>query len=154
MLAVDTPKLDRALEVVEANSQKLPILGGDAVIQAKTREIGGENAVGMVLASPWTLKDPSQSDFLRLARSLWGEEVGWRTALAYDAVQALIAAMENNPTRVGVRQALTAPSFSVDGASGTIDFLPSGDRSATVKLVRLVSSPRDKYGYNFVPLQD
>ena len=154
MLAVDTLKLDRALEVVEANSQKLPILGGDAVIQAKTREIGGKNAVGMVLASPWSVKNDSQSDFLRRARSLWGEEVGWRTALAYDAVQALIAAIENNPTRSGVRQALTAPSFSANGASSTINFLPSGDRLTNVKLVRLVSSPKAKYGYNFVPLPD
>ncbi|MDJ0691941.1 MAG: tetratricopeptide repeat protein [Xenococcaceae cyanobacterium MO_188.B32] len=154
MLAVDTPKLDRALKVVEANSQKLPILGGDAVIQAKTREIGGKNAVGMVLASPWALKNDSQSNFLRRARSLWGEEVGWRTALAYDATQALIAAIENNPTRVGVRQALTAPSFSANGASDTINFLPSGDRLTSVKLVRLVSSPKDKYGYNFVPLSN
>ncbi len=154
MLAVDTPKLDQALEVVNANRQKLPILGGDAVIQAKTREIGGKNAVGMVLAAPWSFKNDSQSDFLRHARSLWGEEVGWRTALAYDAVQALIAAIENNPTRVGVWQALTAPSFSANGASDSIKFSPSGDRVTSVKLVRFVSSPKDKYGYNFVPLHD
>ena len=78
--------------------------------------------------------------------------MSWRTALAYDATQALIAAMENNPTRAGVQQALTASGFSANGASGTVNFLPSGDRVATVELVRLVSSPNDKYGYNFVPL--
>ena len=152
MLAPDTPTLDKALEVVKANNQKLPLLGGDAVLQAKTREIGGKNAVGMVVASPWTSVAQSQSDFLVRARSLWGEEVSWRTALAYDASQALIAAVEDNPTRVGVQQALTAFDFSVRGASGTVKFLPSGDRVATVELVRLVSSPNDKYGYNFVPL--
>ena len=154
MLAPDSLKLDKALAVVKANNNKLPILGGDAVIQAKTREIGGKNAVGIVLASPWALTDRSQSDFLRRARSLWGEEVGWRAALAYDAVLALITAIENNPTRVGVRHALTAPSFSANGASSTINFLPSGDRLATVQLVRLVSSPKDKYGYSFVPLSN
>ena len=152
MLAPNTPTLDKALEVVKANSQKLPILGGDAVLQAKTREIGGKDAVGMVLASPWNSVGDSQSDFLSRARSLWGEEVEWRAALAYDATKALIAAMENNPTRVGVQKALTVFGFSANGASDTVNFLPSGDRLATVELVQLVASPNDKYGYNFVPL--
>ncbi len=152
MLAPDTPTLDKALEVVAANQQKLPILGGDAVLQTKTREIGGENALGMVVASPWSSFSPSQSDFLARARSLWGEEVGWRTALAYDATQALITAIKNNPTRVGVQQTLTQFTFTANGASGTVNFLPSGDRLADVELVQLVVSPDDKYGYNFRPL--
>ena len=44
------------------------------------------------------------------------------------------------------------PSFSAKGASGTVSFLASGDRLATVELVRLVASPSEQYGYNFVPL--
>ena len=106
----------------------------------------------MVVASPWSSFSHSQSDFLARARSLWGEEVGWRTALAYDATQALITAIENNPTRVGVQQTLTQFTFTANGASGTVNFLPSGDRLANVELVQLVVSPDDKYGYNFRPL--
>ena len=152
MLAPDTPTLDQALEVVAANRKKLPILGGDAVLQAKTRELGQENAVGMVVASPWFSLGNAKSNFLERARSLWGEEVGWRSALAYDATQALITAIQNNPTRTGVQQALTQLGFKARGASGNISFLPSGDRSANVELVQLVPNPSDKYGYSFVPL--
>ena len=152
MLAPDTPTLDKALEVVVANKQKLPILGGDAVIQAKTREIGGKNALGMVVAAPWAALSHTKSEFLVNARALWGEEVGWRTALAYDATQALITAIANNPTRIGVQQALTKFNFSANGASGTVNFLPSGDRTSAVELVQLVARPGDKYGYDFVPL--
>lgn len=152
MLAPNTPMLDKALEVVNANRQKLPILGGDAVLQARTRAIGGKNALGMVIASPWNSLDNSQSDFLRQARSLWREDITWRTALAYDATQALIAATENNSTRVDVQQALTAWDFSANGASSKVKFLPSGDRIADVELVKLVSSPQDQYGSNFIPL--
>ena len=152
MLAPNTPMLDKALEVVNANSQKLPILGGDAVLQAKTREMAGKNALGMIIASPWNSLDNSQSNFLRRARSLWGEEISWRTALAYDATQALITATDNNFTRVGVQQALTALSFTANGASGTVKFLPSGDRITNVELVHLISDPNAKYGYNFVPM--
>ena len=152
MLAPNTPMLDKALEVVNANRQQLPILGGDAVLQAKTRAIGGKNALGMVIASPWNSLDNSQSDFLRQARSLWREEITWRTALAYDATQALIAATENNSTRVEVQQTLTALDFSANGASEKIKFLPSGDRITDVELVKLVSNPQDQYGSNFIPL--
>ena len=152
MLAPDTPTLDQALEVVAANRQKLPILGGDAVLQTKTREIGGANALGMIVASPWSSLTPAQSDFLARARSLWGVEVGWRTALAYDATQALITAINNNPTRVGVQRTLTQFSFTADGASGTVNFLPSGDRLADVELVQLVANLDDQYGYSFRPL--
>ena len=152
MLAPNTPTLDRALEVVKANSRKLPMLGGDAVLQSKTRAIGGKDAVGMVLSSPWYSGGDSSSDFQTRARSLWGEEVEWRAALAYDATQALIAAMEKNPTRGGIQQALSKFGFAADGASDTVSFLPSGDRLTDVELVQLVASPSDRYGYKFVPL--
>ncbi|MGK7896378.1 MAG: tetratricopeptide repeat protein [Xenococcus sp. (in: cyanobacteria)] len=152
MLAPDTPSLDQALEVIVTNNQKLPILGGDAVIQAKTREIGGKDALGMVVAAPWAAVNHNKSDFLTNARFLWGEDVGWRTALAYDATQALITAIANKPTRIGVQQALTRLNFAAKGSSGTVNFLPSGDRISAVELVQLVSRPSDKYGYNFVPL--
>ena len=152
MLAPDSPKLEQALEVVKANKGKLPLLGGDAVLQAKTREIGGKNAVGMVVASPWISGGESQSDFLVKARSLWGESVGWRAALAYDATKTLITALETNPTRIGIQKALTAPGFSANGSSGIVRFFSSGDRITKVELVQLVSVPNDKYGYNFVPI--
>ena len=152
MLAPDTPTLDRALEVVKANKKQLPLLGGDAVLQAKTKKIGGRNAIGMVVASPWTSQSNSQSDFLINARALWGESVGWRAALAYDATQTLIAAIKNNPTREGIQQTLSASGFSANGASGRIEFLPSGDRITTLELLQLVRDPRDKHGYNFVPI--
>ena len=152
MLAPNTPTLDRALEVVEANSRKLPMLGGDAVVQLKTREIGGKDAIGMVLSSPWYSGRESNSDFQTRALSLWGEKVAWRAALAYDATQALIASMEKNPTREGIQQALSEFGFAANGASDTVSFLPSGDRLADVELLQLVASPNAKYGYEFVPL--
>ncbi|MDJ0589713.1 MAG: tetratricopeptide repeat protein [Pleurocapsa sp. MO_226.B13] len=152
MLAPNTLTLDKALEVVKANNQKLPMLAGDDVLQAKTRAVGGQDAVGMVLASPWYSGSDSTSDFQTRAQTLWGEEVEWRAALAYDATQALVTAMANNPTREGIRQTLEVFGFTANGASGTVSFLPSGDRLADVELVRLVASPKDKYGYTFMPL--
>ena len=135
MFAANTLTLDQALEVVKANNRQLPMLGGDDVLQSKTREIGGKDAVGMVVTSPWYSGGDSNSDFQTRARSLWGEEVSWRAALAYDATQALIAAMEQNPTRGGIQQALSKFGFAANGASGTVSFLPSGDRLTDIELV-------------------
>lgn len=152
MLAPNSGELDKALQVVEVNRKRLNLLGGDDVYTPKTLEIGGEAAVGMVLAVPWHIDSNPTSAFPRQSRQLWGGDVNWRTALAYDATRAFIAALERNPTRNGVQQALSSSDFSTTGASGTIRFLPSGDRNAPVQLVKIVTGSRTGIGYDFVPV--
>ena len=76
--------------------------------------------------------------------------VNWRTALTYDATQALIAAIRNNPTRNGVQRSLRASNFSVTGSTGIVSFRPTGDREAAVQLVMVKPT---KNGYQFKPLE-
>ncbi|MBH8576878.1 amino acid ABC transporter substrate-binding protein [Nostocaceae cyanobacterium CENA369] len=153
MLAANADTLDKALQVVQINQKKLSLLAGDDVYTLKTLEVGREQAVGMVLAVPWHIKGNTQSDFPQKSRQLWGADVSWRTALAYDATVALIAALKRNPTRSGVQQALSSSDFSANGASGTIRFLTSGDRNAPVQLVKIVPGTRSRTGYDFEPIQ-
>ncbi|MDM9380571.1 ABC transporter substrate-binding protein [Chlorogloeopsis sp. ULAP01] len=155
MLAANTNTLDKALQVVQVNQKRLKLLGGDDVYTSKTLEIGREQAVEMVLAVPWHIDGMHNSDFPRQSRQLWGADVNWRTALAYDAAKALIEGLKSNPTRIGVQQALSTPEFSPTGASGSVRFLPSGDRNAAVQLVKIVSknSSRSGTGFDFVPVQ-
>lgn len=152
MLATNTGVLDKGLQVVQVNRKRLPLLGGDDVYTPKTLEVGGDAAVGMVVAVPWHIDAAPQSTFNIQSRQLWGAEVNWRNALAYDAAKALIAALQRNPTRSGVQQALSAPDFSPTGASGLVRFLPSGDRNATVQLVKIVPGSRSGTGYDFTPV--
>lgn len=152
MLAVNTGTLDKAMLVVQVNGKRLKILGGDDVYTPKTLQLGGLAAEGMVLAIPWHILGNSQAEFTKTANQLWGGEVNWRTAMAYDAAQALIAGIKRNPTRTGVQQALLAPDFSAQGAAGTIKFLPSGDRNQTVQLVKIQAGSGTPWGYKFVPL--
>ena len=152
MLAATTDSLDRALQVVQVNRQRLSLLGGDDVYTSKTLEVGAEAAIGMVLAVPWHIDSDPSSSFPKQSGQLWGGTVNWRTALAYDATQALAAALQRNPTRTGVQQALSSSDFSTTGASGIIRFLPSGDRNASVQLVRVVPGQRSGTGYDFVPV--
>lgn len=153
LLAANSATLDKALQVVAVNRKRLKLLAGDDVYTPQTLQIGGESAVGMVLAVPWHILANPQAEFPKAANQLWGKEVNWRTAMAYDAAKALIAGIARNPTRTGVQQALSAPDFSANGAAGTIRFLPSGDRNQAVQLVTIQADSQIRFGYRFVPVR-
>jgi branched-chain amino acid transport system substrate-binding protein len=127
-------------------------LGADDVYTPKTLQLGGLAAENMVLAIPWHILGNPQAEFPQVANQLWGGEVNWRTAMAYDAAKALIAAIERNPTRSGVQQALLASDFSAEGAAGSIRFLPSGDRNQAMQLVTIQPGNRTSFGYEFIPV--
>ncbi len=152
MLAPNSATLDQALQAVQVNEKRLQLLGGDSAYNSKTLELGRGNAVGMVLAVPWHILANLQAEFPKVANQLWGGEVNWRTALSYDAAKALIAAIQKNPSRSGVQQALSASDFSATGAAGDIKFLPSGDRNQAVQLVTIQAGKRTSFGYEFVPV--
>jgi len=130
----------------------LQLLGGDSAYNPKTLEVGRSNAVGMVLAVPWHILGNPEAEFPKAANQLWGREVNWRTAMAYDATIALIAGIGRNPSRTGVQQALATSDFSATGAAGAIRFLPSGDRNQTVQLVTIKPGSRTSFGYEFIPV--
>lgn len=152
VLAANTATLDAALQVIAVNRRTLPLLGGDSIYNPKTLQVGGENAVDMVVAVPWVLLSNPQSEFAQTAKTLWGGDVNWRTAMAYDATQVLATAIGASPDRTGVQQNLASPDFSLAGATGTVRFLPSGDRNQAMQLVVVKPGERSGYGYDFVPL--
>lgn len=154
MLAASTDTLDKALQVVRVNRQRLSLLGGDDVYTLKTLQIAGESAEDMVLAIPWHIRANRDAEFTQVARKLWRGEVNWRTAMAYDATNALISAIASNPnpTRVGIQKSLSQPNFFASGASSRIKFLPSGDRPQQIQLVQVQSSHSSSLGYKFIPI--
>ena len=102
----------------------------------------------------FSINSLASSNFPKQSRELWGADVSWRTASAYDATKAIIAAIQKNPTRSGVQQVLSSQDFSATGANGTVRFLKSGDRNAPVQLVKIEAknSSRSNTGFDFVPL--
>ena len=154
MLAANTSTLDKALQVIQVNRQRLSLLGGDDVYTPKTLQIAGEFAEDMVLAIPWHIKKNPDVEFAQVARKLWGGEVNWRTATAYDAARALIAAIDRSPTRIGVREVLSNPSFSTPGANSQIRFSSSGDRFSAIQLVKIQPNNNNSFGYEFAPILD
>ncbi|MCZ8118316.1 MAG: ABC transporter substrate-binding protein [Microcystis sp. LE18-22.4A] len=148
----DSGTLDKALQVVQINGQKLPIVAGDDVYSPKTLDVGGKNALGMVVAIAWHLGANPNSTFVNNSRQLWQGDVNWRTATAYDATQALIAGIKGESSREGVQRALRSSDFSVPGATNPVRFLPSGDRNQSVQLVVVKPGSRSSFGVDFVPI--
>ena len=151
-LVANTSTLDKALQVVQVNRQRLSLLAGDDVYTPKTLQVAGEQGENMVLAIPWHMRANPDSSFASNARQLWGGEVSWRTAMAYDATRALIAAIAHNPTRLGVQTTLSNVNFATFGADDSVRFAPSGDRFSQIQLVKMQSA-KNKFGYEFVPIR-
>jgi len=152
MLAPDSEVMDKAIRVIESANRRIPILGGDSMFTPRVPKIAKEKAVGIVLAVP---VDVTNTPFLRQATTLWGKSdlISWRTALAYDATQALIKGLSQSPTRDGVYRALSEPDFSVPGAKGVVSFQVKRDRGQapsyiTVAPITTGSTKR----YLFTPL--
>ncbi|MGF1936841.1 MAG: caspase, EACC1-associated type [Nostoc sp. ChiQUE02] len=153
MLASDSETLDKTYKVIRANNRKLYILGGDNIFGQSTLNSLGKQADGMVVAIPWHIGNASNSNFVKNSEKLWKATVNWRTATAYDATLAISKGLQQNNTREGLKQVLHSPDFSVDGATGTIQFTKSGDRTnKPILLVQVRQIPgTDKY--EFVPIQ-
>ncbi len=152
VLLPNTGTLNKALQVVSVNQKQLPVIAGDDAYSPTTLEVGGTNGQDMVVAIPWHIDASPDAGFPQRSRDLWYATVNWRTALSYDAVQAIAQALRTSPSREGVQKALSDPSFQSNGASGAIRFLPSGDRNATIQLVE-VQPGNGPGGFSFVPLR-
>ncbi|MBP0017416.1 MAG: amino acid ABC transporter substrate-binding protein [Cyanobacteria bacterium SBLK] len=154
MLAANSAVLEEMLEVVAVNEGNFPLLAGDSAYKPDILERGGKEAIGMVLAVPWHILGNPEAEFPKTSQQLWGGAVNWRTAMAYDATQAFIAALKQNPTREGIQATFANPQFSAEGATGEIRFLPSGDRNQAVQLVEVEEGKISGFGYDFVPVKD
>ncbi|MGL5938858.1 MAG: ABC transporter substrate-binding protein [Waterburya sp.] len=150
----DSKTIDRAYLLMLKNSQ-LPMLAGNSIFKPQTLQIGGGKVKGMVLGVPWHISSSKNSDFLAGVNQLWGGEVGWRTAMAYDSTKALIVALgkASELSREGIQTTLSQPKFTFQGASGRVKFLTSGDRDGEVQLVKVQAGTSSSFGYDFVPLE-
>jgi branched-chain amino acid transport system substrate-binding protein len=152
-----TDSLFHAIDLVKVNNGDNWIVGSWSLYGPKSLAIADLKPFDkFVLFSPWLgLSSPNQ-EFIQDARDLWGGEVSARTALTYDAArahkQALV--MQDKPTRMGMQETLMAPSFSAEGATGTIKFEPNGNRwNPPGLLVQVAPCSNRHYGLAFVSIE-
>ncbi|MEM6254007.1 MAG: ABC transporter substrate-binding protein [Cyanobacteria bacterium P01_D01_bin.156] len=154
MLAASTDTLEPSLAVMAAVDQEISLLGGDDLYHPQVLENGGADAEGLVVAVPWHVLSDPDSEFVEDARQIWGGDVSWRSAMAYDAIAALSLALQEDPSREGVRNIMHETNFSAQGATGDVYFLPSGDRNQASQLVEIQSGNRSGFGFDFIPIQE
>jgi len=146
---------DAAEQVIEyAKDFKYLIVGGDSLDTLKILRNLVDNKAGSVMAIPWYPGNTLNQEFTLKAEQLWGKPVYWHTALAYDAIRALLAALEKlpSPNRVDLEQAMAAPNFTASGATGKITFAKNGDRKEMIiHLVKVMRNSRTG-NFEFVPL--
>lgn len=153
LLAPSVYNISQAIDVVQANKGRLALLGNQTMYVFDALQQGKADINGMVLSVAWHPSAIPGSSFPTNAKRFWGAAGNWRTAMAYDATQAIIAGLKSEPTREKLQKALSNPGFSVKGATGVVQFLPSGDRNMKGILVRIEPGKNSGTGYDFVPFQ-
>lgn len=129
---------DDVQRIVSQNASRanLPLLGGDSIFGSSTLDEVGASVNGMRVAIPWHPEVDGSgraNAFLREASETWGTtSINWRTALAYDAVQALAGAIGRLPsdqiTRESIKGQLLGGRFNGFLGEDTVEFETSGDR--------------------------
>jgi branched-chain amino acid transport system substrate-binding protein len=152
LLLPNIDKINAATDMARANQGKLSLIGSSTMNTHKTLQLGQKDVNGMVINSIWHPDIDSANPFAKNAQKLWSGIVNWRTATSYDAMQAIIAGLRQNPTRSGLQQVISQQGFSVNGATGIVKFLPSGDRADTNMLLKIQPS-NSSTGYDFAPMQ-
>lgn len=131
-----------ALAIARAQgSKKLPLLGGNALYNQDTLKSGGDAFEGLVIYVDWFAENQNSKKFAEEAKGMWGGQISWRTATAYDATQAFIKAisMSNNPSRQTVLQNLKSINLSPTETSGyPLHFDDRGDRQQKPVIVKVV----------------
>jgi branched-chain amino acid transport system substrate-binding protein len=144
-------RIDKAIEFTQANQGQFMLFGSPSM-QTKKTLMAGKAVNGLVMAVPWHADASANKNFVKDAYKLWSDpnSITWRTANAYDATNTIAQALiQKDDTRDGIQQALSG-SFALEGATGTIQFSPWGDRIGTAVLVEVKPDAKNPNNYNFV----
>jgi branched-chain amino acid transport system substrate-binding protein len=154
VLAPSLGGVHHAIGVLHATKGRLPIFGSQTMYAMETLKQGQADANRMVIAVPWHAGLETNSSFTTNANKLWGSAGNWRTAMAYDATLVAVSGLKLGQSREQVQQALSNSGFVVQGATGAIQFLPSGDRLLKASLVRVQPGKESGTNYDFTPLKN
>jgi branched-chain amino acid transport system substrate-binding protein len=153
LLTPGVEQLKQAIAVIQANKGRLSLIGSQSLYTFETLQQGHNAANGITLAVPWEPSGANGSIYAQNARQLWGGLGNWRTAMAYDATKTMVTGLNTGLNRQQLQKSLSNPGFSVSGVTGIVQFLPTGDRNQTGRLVKILPGKVSGTGYDFIPLK-
>jgi branched-chain amino acid transport system substrate-binding protein len=141
LLAPHIDNIQSAVNAANANNGRLQIFGSPTLYTQETLS-GKESIKNLIVVTPWFYESMDQNHpFRKKADELWGKGtvLNWRTATAYDAANAIIQALQKNPSLSSMKnsnvsslkQTLIDKNFFFEGVTGTIKFKNNGDRNLT-----------------------
>jgi branched-chain amino acid transport system substrate-binding protein len=152
LIAPHIGRINQAIEVAQANKKRLALFSSPTLYTYQTLDSGKADVNKMVLPVPWHPTAITGNSFSQNSHNLWGGAVNWRTATAYDATMAIIVGLRQSNSRTELQTTLHNPDFAANGATGSIQFQPSGDTNGSPILVKVQPSSQSPTGYDFVPI--
>ncbi|WP_414569317.1 ABC transporter substrate-binding protein [Nostoc sp. CCY 9925] len=152
--------IPNALKLIKASPKNFVIVGANTLFRDETLLLGEDVVDRLVVTTPWIQTTVSKSNFAKQAEKLWqGREISPWTVTAYDAAKVLIQALfiniEDNPTRLKLRDSLINPTVKPKGADEIfIEFENGNRKKPEVELAKIVKLKCSEFGYSFVPEQD
>ena len=152
LLIPSVNRINQAIEVARANRHRLTLFGNHSMYTYETLKEGQQYINGTILAVIWHPKAKTNSSFINNTKSLWGTVGSWRTATAYDAAKVIITGLRSEDSREQLQKSISSSGFLVQGATGNIKFISSGDRHGKANLVKIQPGNRSGTGYDFVAI--
>ncbi len=149
-----TNSFNNAIEIIRLNVGKKWIVGAETLYNPKTLNIGSSQLFEkFAVTIPWHYSNSPNLKFVQESQKLWQGNINYRTALAYDATHAFIKAIElgqqknlKTITPTVIQSILSQENFSTQGASGTIEFTPHGNRkNHNMELVTIIECQTKKF---------
>jgi branched-chain amino acid transport system substrate-binding protein len=153
LLSPAVEKLGRAIDIIQANKGRIPLLAGPSMYTFETLQKSLADANGMIVAVAWDPLEAKGSTYAKNAKTLWGGSGSWRTAMSYDAAKVVATGLQTAQDRQQLQKVLIGSTFSVKGATGTVEFLPTGDRNKPGTLMKIVPGKKSGTGYDFASLK-
>lgn len=146
----------QGIALVRANQGQLTLFGTPSLYTQESLQ-EGKDINHIIIPTPWHPTAFPNNPFVQKANELWKAPVNWRTATTYDATKAIIAGLQKSNTREELQKTLHSPDFSVEGATGKIQFSQSGDRidnKNNIFLMKVQQIPgTDKYKFEPIKLK-
>lgn len=154
--------LQKAIEIIKLNQGTKPILAANTMYLKKVIDQAKDTTVNsLFLAVDWHPQQCGAANFRKEINKYWGGDLNRRTALTYEAVQAILQAIKlsNSPiTRQDIKQKLSETGIRGDTAASSaaiqglaIRFDARGDRKEiTTRAIVTVKNVNNKLSFELV----